>query len=760
MKKSLKKILCTVIIAAQMMMVFPAVHAAEELVLLEANFDALENGAKTSLVSTEFNHTAYDYSAEDTKNYVEVTQLGKNGAIPDTVATAIGDSGYGKSGKSFFYNITAATATTSYTYDFKWAPPVYSTDDSGREDIQVTYEISLRAPENITDGHQKYEVKVPIYTSSSNGGPKTLISLETNNNNASKISVYDKTNNGTWTKLCDWEPGHWYNVAVTLTPGTNKLDYYLNGEHLVSGIYSDTYLFVGGRYQLVHGVSWVAPNSTYTTNMAIDDVRMYLGTPDNTYYKTAITSSAYTYEKPSSATGTVYLGSNEVSHDAFVNGITVENGGTVEVYSDEQCTTVADTVKEGDTAVVTSNNGRVLDYYKVLGKEVLLDCDLETSYGIAQNKAPSFTGKLENAGGTGAGSIGFTSGFTTYATSRVDFAGAAKDGYAYFLDVNNTTDDEAEPDVEFKFLPKMHNGKVTYEISMLAPESYDSIMPVTYIPYNDSYKALFALETDGKLGINNAYICQWIPGRWYNFAVEFTLGSGTADFYLNGDKVLDDAKIFSLGEEDIISEVGGRMRFGAKVAPGNNGVTAFDDVKVYASEYEVENNSVELISQNDDYEISEYGVVFVPENIRVNVLKNAISGDFEVYDDDSFESTATYATEGCVLAATSENGNILKYYNIVPDDTIAVTINNSATTSLSNRQTVSVGAMARSEGAKIFVAGYTVDGMLKSVQCIDADQSREKLIHVAIDTLNGDVAKVMLWDSELEPVCDAVIIKK
>ena len=587
MKKSLKKVLCALIVAAQMLVVFPAVQAAEELVLLDANFDALENGPKTSLLSTEFNHTAYDYSVTDTKNNVEVTQLGKNGAIPATVATAIGDSGYGKAGKSFFYNITEATGTTSYAYDFKWAPSVYSIDDSGRTDIQVTYEISIKAPENVTDGHQQYEVKVPIYTTATAGGAKTLINFSTSTNNVSRIYVYDKTNGGTWSKLCDWEPGHWYNIAVTLTPGTNKLDYYLNGEHLVSGIYSDTYLFVGGRYQLVHGVNWVASNSTYTTNMAIDDVRMYLGTPDNTYYKTAITSSAYNHEKSIGATGAIYLGSNEVSHDAFVNGITVENGGTVEVYSDAQCTTVADTVKEGDTAVVTSHNGRVLDYYQVLGKEVLLDCDLETSYGIAQNKAPSFTGKLENADGTGAGSIGFTSGFTTYATSSVDFAGAAKDGYAYFLDVNNTTDNEAEPDVEFKFLPKLRNGKVTYEISMLAPDSYDSIMPVTYIPYNGSYKALFTLATDGKLGINNAYICQWIPGRWYNFAVEFTLGSGTADFYLNGDKIFDDTKIFNLGDEDIISEVGGRMRFGAKVAPGNKGVTAFDDVKVYASEYEV-----------------------------------------------------------------------------------------------------------------------------------------------------------------------------
>lgn len=752
MKKMLKKILCAATVLSMAAAQVSYVHAAEDMLLLDASFDSLADGVRTSLTSSDFYHVAYDYSGTGVKGNKEVTQAGGvSSEVHTAMSTSVGAANGGRSGKAFIYNVNGATAAENYTYDFKWAPDVYPQDSTGRTNMQVTYEFSLRAPDiNVNDGYVEYDVMIPI------DGYKTLFMLQKKTNGVQSISVYDKTNGGTWVTVCNWEAGRWYNLAVTLTPGTNKLDYYLNGELVRSGIYSKTYDYAGGRFRIVDKVTGVASASTpYTSTMAIDDIRIYIGTPELAGFATDVSSSDYRVSDK-----VIYIADEAPDHDTFIGKINVANEGSVEVYKDSAFTTVADTVTEGCYVVATSNNKRVLDYYTVGGREVLLDCDMESSYGIAENKVPSFTGGLVGANNTGKGSLGLLN--TDYVTTSVKEAGAAKDGYAYFFSTKNETSDTVKPGMDFKFVPDFDSGKVTFEISMLAPDAYDTVSNYVHIPYNKSYKSLFLLANDGKLGINNKYICQWIPGRWYNFAVEFTIGSGNADFYLNGDLVLDDEEVYvNLDDEGKISAVGGRLRFEAQTLSGKTGVTAIDDVKIYTGGYDADRNNADITTENEEYTISDYGFVFIPEeSVRVNVLNNNIDGNFTVYEDDSFENTAVYTALGNVLVSTSESSNIVKYYNLIPDGNLAVIINDSASNSLSSRENVSVGAMARYENSTVYAASYGKDGVLKSVRCVSADNSIKEPARVGMNHTNEDYTMLMLWDTTTNsPICEAITIK-
>ena len=752
MKNLFKKVLCTAIVATQVMTGFTSVKAAEDLLLLDANFDALSDGVKTGLTSSDFNHYAYDYSSSDTKNNTEITAVG---GVSDQVhiatSTAVGTAGYGRDGKAFNYNVDKATANESYTYDFKWAPWVKSTDDAGRKDLKVTYEMSLRAPVNTGDGYQQFDMYVPI-----DGSAKSLISMQAKTNGMKAIYVYDKTDGGTWRNICNWEPGKWYNLAVTLTPGTNKLDYYVNGKLACNAIYGNEFNYVGGRFRLIHNITAVNSGSEYTDSVGVDDIRIFIGTVDATDYNTALTSASYRVSGKE-----IYMAGDTADKATFISKLTLPAGATAEVYKDAKCTTVADTVTEGCTVVVTSKNKRALDYYTTKDKEVIIDADMESSNGIAENTIFKYTNKLVNAAGDGAGNIRFE--VPANMTTSVKEAGAGKDGYAYFFETKNETDKTVSPGLQFAFVPTIRGGKVTTEISILAPDSYNTITSALHVAYNGSWRPLLQLYHDGKIGINNKYIEQWVPGRWYNLAVVLTPGSATADFYLNGKLVLQNEEVYTFVSDayDKVDYVGGRMKFLVDTLAGKSGVTAIDDIKVYTGDYDATGKSADLVSISDEYEISEYGYIFAPEeSVRVNVLNNKLDGDFTVYEDDSFEETPVYTDLGNIIAVNSELGNVVEYYELIPDGNIAPFVNQGATTKLTDRESFGIAAMARYEGAMVYIAIYSNEGELLGVRAVTADESRSEYTSIGLDHSAGNYAALMLWDGEtFAPVCEPIIIK-
>ena len=104
MKNLFKKVLCTAIVATQVMTGFTSVKAAEDLLLMDANFDNLAIGAKEALASGDFTHTVYDYDNNGSGNK-EINQIAKDTITGSGVSTAIEEAGYGKEGNAFVYNM-------------------------------------------------------------------------------------------------------------------------------------------------------------------------------------------------------------------------------------------------------------------------------------------------------------------------------------------------------------------------------------------------------------------------------------------------------------------------------------------------------------------------------------------------------------------------------------------------------------------------------------------------------------------------------
>jgi len=359
-----------------------------------------------------------------------------------------------------------------------------------------------------------------------------------------------------------WTSGYWYHFAAVFSDG--GADLYVNGEYVATaeGIGFDGLTLQSG-----------------TTASAFDDIKVYSGSYSPKSPSLSFKRSYYVEN------GTIFIPAKMLAEDLLALAIT---DADMKIYSNLKTETLSDYATTGTVAVLTDAGSGIVKYYGFstsVEYSDILYCDIEMAKKLANNKAIPSTMYSGSISSTELKNINGTSTYTSVAES-----GNGKSGVSYYFNKVNASDTN-EMTLDFKFIPQVDSGTVTFEISVKAPSGTQSGKDNlnVYLPYNGTYKRMIAFRSDGYIAFNNQKYEKYREGAWYNFAVSFHVGTRFADFYING-VWLGKNELWSFHTSDKIDYIGGRLRLSSQItglADGETytGTAAFDDVMVYGGQY-------------------------------------------------------------------------------------------------------------------------------------------------------------------------------
>ncbi|MDD6214442.1 MAG: hypothetical protein PUB42_04595 [Firmicutes bacterium] len=348
----------------------------------------------------------------------------------------------------------------------------------------------------------------------------------------------------------------------------------------------------------------------------------------------------------------------------------------------------------------------------------------------------------------------------TINTTAAEEAGSAKaDGNkAFYI---RTTGYQAQESDEKQFTDPfidMNADKVnifnyafpfTYEVSIKAPsvsvegQATAAANIGTKQDDESNMYSVFDLRAQGDIYVNDKKYGTWVPGEWYNFAITMTPGTDKVTYYMNGDLLAQD-DTFVGGRYDSIN----RLKCFTLVSPVEgtevNSEVAFDDIIAYRGEYD---NSASFDVTSTEYKIegNKIFVNFGDSTLRATNFKQKIAAtndaEIEVYEDSAFDTTASIVTAGNIVAITSKDGKIVKYYEV---EDIKNRIELSQST-LQPGEKLTASAIVDS-GSVIMIAVYNESGALLNVYPNIATEDGECKAEAVVQE-NAVKATAMIWDS-------------
>ncbi|MDD6213933.1 MAG: heparinase II/III family protein [Firmicutes bacterium] len=276
----------------------------------------------------------------------------------------------------------------------------------------------------------------------------------------------------------------------------------------------------------------------------------------------------------------------------------------------------------------------------------------------------SFTASINDNTAPNKFDLSKVGGDYTWNTSFVKGGMGGKDvrDYAFFIKTtdydgsNVGSDSGADPFLGYWYT--VNNQDVTLEASLYAPA--ESMRSYMVIGINNGMNEVGGLYDDGSIRCHYTKVGSWKPGRWYKMAVTYHAGTKCADYYLNGEKVLENTEVTS---ENITSFT--RIKLialttNASTYNHKNNLTGYDNIRWYIGNYDPEKDRV---TSDIDSTIYLYEKKSVKELCDKMIADGCTSA--RIYKDDTFSVQQTGNLEdGNVLVVSSENGEVLKYSDI------------------------------------------------------------------------------------------------
>ena len=628
--------------------------------------------------------------------------------------TTITNAGGGKTGKAYQVSATAQTDRDDPYVRYN-APGLSEGED------KVTFEFSAKAPISTYSGRAKVFTLFRLYNSS--GTLKQPAYFEINKNG--KIQYYDGSTN---VEYCDAVPGRWYKFAVSIDLTNKTADLYLNDEH----IFTETTFLNSNNITTVSAVnlyfSAVAGTESCDMVYSFDDIRFYKGAYNATSCNTTLTANSEDVFCETDDSVTIYNDERSMNIDTFKSKLTVPEGATFTVYTDSTLSAVeTDDVSNGAVVCVQSADGTCVDYYDVttdLYKKSLIDNDMEWDDFTANSGLEIKNGNLN-------GRLLYDN---MEISSNVTAAQGGRDGRAYVMTLNYSDSTNAKS-VYIDFLRTSSENTMTVEFSMRAPQFNVNTWRrlVLSVKLNDgagdiSWEPILMSEVGNNIMVNGyengRVVGTWIPGHWYHFAVTIHMGSNTADFYINGDKVA--SEVVSGFENKTISKAS-RPMFGI-VNIAADGETAFsgnifyDDIKIYEGRYDAREEKATLnTTYKTDSDTIFLSEATAQETFRQNVSCSDSGAEIELYTDSNLATELSENVTGRNMLLLKK-GSMIKYYYIENFNTPVIKIDGVRTTEFTSGN-VKVAAVSGDATAKIYVAEY-VSGILNNVKVFEAEEGK------------------------------------
>ncbi|MBE7052633.1 MAG: hypothetical protein E7395_08755 [Ruminococcaceae bacterium] len=279
--------------------------------------------------------------------------------------------------------------------------------------------------------------------------------------------------------------------------------------------------------------------------------------------------------------------------------------------------------------------------------------------------------------------------------------------------------------------------------------------------YNTS--AYYAMEWEGATGdfyapatgtsMSSTPEFKLETGCWHQVAITMDKGTGgKLEIYIDG----------KLLQRIVDEDIGWNNYQGIALATfcqTTTGKVLFDDIEIYNGFYDAKDANVAVKSVTSDFIIDKdnkviyYKNMTTPSEIVSAALANTNASTAKVYADNTFASEATTLDNNSnVVVLTSPNGLRYEYYTLkayseIPAPEFAFDLGETTFT-------VSAKIKADYTGSTIYVATYTSDNTLVAVTpiALDASDYNTEFSQKFAYGSGGRKVKVFLWDGEQNPV--------
>lgn len=618
-------------------------------------------------------------------------------------------------------------------------------------------------------------------------------------------------------KEVKWVPYKWYNFEFVIEPGNandikNKISLYLDGE-LVGETKIDAINHSNYVGSAIEGI-WRMKVGKLSTDARYKTIPGYV----NRYVGTKTYIDDYYYEKLSAETeiAEVKVTADSSIGTSYEHALLVKNNETVAdmkkkiavdgakcEYVNEAGVPADDNDQAAGTYLkLTTNDGKAY-FYNISDKIVVYNADFE--------KHPL----SDYNGGAGYRLMGANNIDATLSSQTL----GGKSGYGLAFDYTRTKTEQYDgSNVDTVLNAREQTDSITgrrnYKIPVADKTTLEIQMYVNEEDWESTSKGLgwtFELtDENGKtkrhdivplLHLENgvmfagrrwdtdedAYkeIGSYENGQWYKFAFELDPTTLTADVYVNGVKAAEGVK-FARPEVSEGCRMSGIMRLKLgytylKVDELSNGTIAYDDIKVYAGNYDAAKDSDVNITC-DDFTISGNKILVNSDydNLELNAFKNqlTVTGDIksiDIYDDYNCNSKDIVETDGLIdgsVLAIESNSGVMRYYTIrdIAAEAGVIKFYNEgkAVDGIIDAGTYTAKLIlnnTNNDESCLFIIATYDDGMLVSADCKDVTLTSglNEIEHsVEVEEISSDKfeIKAFVWSNgTLKPYADSANIK-
>lgn len=707
--------------------------------------------------STNGDNHAYNYGNAQMANCVRIGALPTDGTVHTTYKTEAGLFGKAASDSALKLYVDAGTmpATVSRDFHMNIQQAGYALGDAPAAFSQSGDQVHISASfarSGLVNGY------LNLFGDNNAGsdflaGANNLVYIERNGT----LTVAGNVLSG-----IHIEPETWYKLdfIVTVYDDKHTIETWLNGQKLFDSPLEFSYMEGKGRPSKIN--MRMAASVTPTSGTTYEAQGFYWDDLCCMYYpsgaKAIDPTVSFSTTLGDISGSALYLSQNNVPISQLTGELT-EGGNPARVlrYGEE----VADgVILENDIlAVTTEFGGEIL--YKLVPKQQNMIQENTMERETAGTNQPLSGWDLNKVGGQYAWA-------STYLENEGLGAKAADDRYFVFK-VENFTDKAIEESglraddpnliVNDPHMNTFHTASYpvyTYELSFFA--GYDSGQVIYQNIWGGTSTLVTALSYDnGRLhipAISDKIIKEGLDaGRWYKTAITVH-SDGSADYYLNGDLILEGEQLFAQPITEAIPRykltVG--VNEGTEENPGR-ALAALDNIRWYGADYAEygAEDQITITGKSLSVEESSGRILINGAAMPKAAFTNAIEtdGEMTIYTDNTFSAECgAVVPEGAVVVLKSANGEVYKYFDVVnkaslPTQFGDVTIQRSGE---SVTATVSFSASS-AQDAVLMLAAYE-EGRLVN---IGLDQVKgatgENTLTCTINALEQQSIKAFVWDS-------------
>lgn len=342
---------------------------------------------------------------------------------------------------------------------------------------------------------------------------------------------------------------------------------------------------------------------------------------------------------------------------------------------------------------------------------------------------------------------------------KYGLGGKAADDGAYVIEMKAYTGyvNGQTPRMPYMQYSNVPEGDITLEYSCLSENASPSL--IVYMDDNSKIENLVKSNKNSMLTTMGSKTTGCLDGCWYKYCVQYDKESGIFSVYMNGTRMAEVSGTAGLNVKTI--RLWNTFDEGTEKRPVS-GRVAYDNIRLYSGKYDSAADCTDMQTTLESSETAKR--IYIDKTVSKEDFFRTLTTDnsLAVYKDSSCkEPCGNNIGHKNVLVLSSESGESFDYYTIFDkngrlytSEKPIVKIDGVEAATLTEGE-VSATYENAADGERLLLALYDTDGSLVKVA-------------LAADTVcslgeitphKGMYVKAMLWDGDMHPVTESVVLK-